>query len=55
MVEMKETFVVYDVDRHEKIAEFNSQELCIAFLNMMFGCYMIDNFQVQRIREVEGE
>ena len=52
---MREKFIVYDIDMHKKIGEFESQDICIAFLNMMFDCYTVDNFQVQRVREVKGE
>jgi hypothetical protein len=49
MVEAKEKFIIYDIDEHQKIGEFESQEICIAFLDMMLNCFDIDNFQVQRI------
>ena len=54
MVEVTERYVIYDVDTHEKLGEFESQEFALAFIGMVYDTFMIDNLQIQRIKnEIE--
>ena len=45
-----EKFVVYNVDTHEKLAELDSMEMMLMFIESLYEKMMIDNLQVQRIR-----
>jgi hypothetical protein len=45
-----EKFVIYNVDMHEQLAEFNSIKMALLFLEALYEKTMIDNLQVQRIR-----
>ena len=49
----KATYVIYDVDRHEKIGEAYDEFMCQDML-YMFWDHEINNMQVQRI-VTEGE
>ena len=45
-----EKFVVYNVDMQERLAELNSMEMALLFLEALYEKTMIDNLQVQRVR-----
>ena len=45
-----EKFVVYNVDMQERLAELNSMEMALLFLESLYEKTMIDNLQVQRVR-----
>ena len=45
-----EKFVVYNVDMQERLAELDSMEMALLFLESLYEKTMIDNLQVQRIR-----
>ena len=45
-----EKFVVYNVDMQERLAELNSMEMALLFLEALYEKTMIDNLQIQRIR-----
>lgn len=45
-----EKFVIYNVDTHEKLAELDSMEIMLMFIESLYEKMMIDNLQVQRIR-----
>lgn len=40
-------YVVYDVDRHEKIAEFSSMDMMYMFMKTMVESDWVRNFQIQ--------
>lgn len=45
-----EKFVIYNVDMQERLAELDSMEMALLFLESLYEKTMIDNLQVQRIR-----
>ena len=45
-----EKFVVYNVDMQERLAELDSMEMALLFLESLYEKTMIDNLQVQRVR-----
>ena len=45
-----EKFVIYNVDMHEQLAEFNSIKMALLFLESLYEKTMIDNLQVQRVQ-----
>lgn len=45
-----EKFVVYNVDMQERLAELNSMEMALLFLEALYEKTMIDNLQIQRVR-----
>jgi len=45
-----EQFVIYNVDMQERLAELDSMEMALLFLESLYEKTMIDNLQVQRIR-----
>lgn len=49
---MKESgtkFIVYDIDEHEKIAEFESIDMMFVFLKSVIDMDWIKNFQIQMV------
>lgn len=53
-VETMEKFIIYDIDRHEKIAEAYTIFMCQDMIYAYFD-YGIDNIQIQHIKNEEGE
>lgn len=51
MIEMKERYVVYDIENHELIGEFERQDYALAFVAAAYNSFMVDNVQIQRILE----
>lgn len=49
-----EKFIIYDIDRHEKIGEAYDVYMCQDML-WMFWEHGVDNIQVQHIKSEEGE
>ena len=50
-----EKFIMYDVDRHEKIGEAYDWYMCQDMLDMFFE-HNVNNIQIQHIKlEKEGE
>ena len=47
-------FIMYDIDRHEKIAEAYDKFMCESMLEA-FWDYQINNIQIQRIKTIEKE
>jgi len=45
-----EKFIIYNIDMQERLAELNSMEMALLFLEALYEKTMIDNLQVQRIR-----
>ena len=45
-----EKFVIYNTDMQERLAELNSMEMALLFLEALYEKTMIDNLQVQRVR-----
>ena len=45
-----EKFVIYNTDMQERLAELDSMEMALLFLESLYEKTMIDNLQVQRIR-----
>lgn len=45
-----EKFIVYNVDMQERLAELDSMEMALLFLESLYEKTMIDNLQVQRVR-----
>lgn len=45
-----EKFVIYNVDMQERLAELDSMEMALLFLESLYEKTMIDNLQVQRVR-----
>lgn len=49
-----EKFIIYDIDRHEKIGEAYDIYMCLDMLEMFWN-HDVDNIQVQHIKNKEGE
>lgn len=49
-----EKFILYDIDRHEKIAEGYDIFMCQDLIYMFFD-HGVDNIQIQHIKEKKGE
>jgi len=45
-----EKFVIYNTDMQERLAELDSMEMALLFLESLYEKTMIDNLQIQRIR-----
>lgn len=45
-----EKFVIYNTDMQERLAELDSMEMALLFLESLYEKTMIDNLQVQRVR-----
>ena len=42
-------YIVYNVDEQEKIAEFESMDMMMAFMKAVIEANMVQNFQIQCI------
>ncbi len=49
-----EKFIIYDIDRHEKIAEAYTIFMCQDMIYAYFD-YGIDNIQIQHVKSEKGE
>lgn len=45
-----EKFVIYNTDMQERLAELDSMEMALLFLESLYEKTMIDNLQIQRVR-----
>ena len=45
-----EKFIIYNTDMQERLAELDSMEMALLFLESLYEETMIDNLQIQRIR-----
>ena len=52
---MRDKYVFYNIDMNEKLGEIESQDVAIAFLQLMFNDMGIDNLQIQRVIIEEEE
>lgn len=43
-------YIVYNVDEQEKIAEFESMDMMMAFMKAVIEANMVQNFQIQCIQ-----
>jgi len=49
-----EKFIIYDIDRHEKIGEAYDAYMCQDMF-WMFWDHGVDNIQIQYVKSEEGE